>query len=119
MRDIRTKYQAHVSAMLKLAGFTDTDARAQHIIELEHAIAEKHLSLAENEDIQKANNPWKQADFAAKAPGLDWAEYFRGAGLGKRSQLHRLAAHRLHRRIGSRRFRRSRDVERLVSVPPD
>jgi putative endopeptidase len=85
MRDIRAKYQAHVSAMLKLAGFTDTDARAQHIIELEHAIAEKHLSLAENEDIQKANNPWKQSDFAAKAPGLDWAEYFRGAGLGSQA----------------------------------
>jgi len=87
MRDIRTKYQAHVSAMLKLAGFTDTDARAQRIFELEHAIAEKHISLAENEDIQKANNPWKQADFAAKAPGLDWAEYFRGAGLSKQASF--------------------------------
>src|ERR1700723_732728 len=68
MRDIRTKYQAHVSTMLKLAGFTDTDARAQRIVELEHAIAEKHRSLAENEHIAQANNPWKQADFAAKAP---------------------------------------------------
>ena len=87
MRDIRSKYQAHVSAMLKLAGFTDTDARAQRIFELEHAIAEKHISLAENEDIQKANNPWKQADFAAKAPGLDWAEYFRGAGLSKQASF--------------------------------
>src|ERR1700684_154571 len=87
MRDIRTKYQAHISAMLKLAGFTDTDARAQRILELEHAIAEKHISLAESEDIQKANNPWKQADFAAKAPGLDWAEYFRGAGLSKQASF--------------------------------
>jgi len=87
MRDIRTKYQAHVSAMLKLAGFTDTDARAEHIVALEHAIAEKHISLAENEDIHKANNTWKQADFAAKAPGLDWAEYFRGAGLSKQASF--------------------------------
>jgi putative endopeptidase len=87
MRDIRTKYQAHVSAMLKLAGFTDTDARAQHIVELEHAIAEKHISLAENEDIHKANNTWTQADFAAKAPGLDWTEYFRGAGLSSQASF--------------------------------
>ena len=87
MRDIRAKYRAHVSAMLKLAGFTDTDARAARIVELEHAIAEKHLSLAESEDIHKANNTWKQADFAAKAPGLDWAEYFRGAGLGKQASF--------------------------------
>ncbi len=81
MRDIRAKYQTHVSAMLKLAGFTDPDVRAQHIIELEHAIAEKHIPLADQEDIHKANNTWKQADFVANAPGLDWVEYFRGAGL--------------------------------------
>jgi len=87
MRDVRTKYLAHVSAMLKLIGFTDTDVRAQHIVELEHAIAEKHISLAENDDIHKANNTWKQADFAAKAPGLDWAEYFRGAGLGRQASF--------------------------------
>jgi endothelin-converting enzyme/putative endopeptidase len=87
MRDIRTKYQAHVSAMLKLAGFADTDARAERIVQLEHAIAEKHLSLADNDDIHKANNPWTQADFSAKAPGLDWAEYFRGAGLSKQASF--------------------------------
>ncbi len=87
MRDIRTKYQAHVSAMLKLAGFTDTDARAERIVQLEHAIAEKHLSLADNDDIHKANNTWTQADFAAKAPGLDWTAYFKGAGLSKQASF--------------------------------
>ena len=86
-REILTKYQTHISAMLKLAGFTETDARAKHIVALEHAIAEKHISLEENEDIHKANNTWKQADFAAKAPGLDWAEYFRGAGLSKQASF--------------------------------
>jgi putative endopeptidase len=87
MRDIRSEYQKHVSEMLKLAGFTDTDTRATHIVELEHAIAEKHNSLSENDDIHKANNTWKQVDFAIKAPGMDWAEFFRGAGLGKQPQF--------------------------------
>jgi len=87
MRDTRSKYEAHVSAMLKLAGFTDTDARAKRIVALEHAIAEKHLSLSDNEDIHKANNTWKQADFAAKAPGLDWTAYFRSAGLSKQASF--------------------------------
>jgi len=87
MRDIRGKYQTHVSAMLKLAGFTDADARAERIIALEHAIAEKHLSLAENDDIHKANNTWTQADFTAKAPGLDWAEYFHAAGLSRQASF--------------------------------
>jgi putative endopeptidase len=87
MKNLREEYRKHVAAMLKLAGFSDSDARAAKILELEHAIAEKHLSLAENEDIHKANNPWKRTEFAAKAPGLDWAEYFRGAGLAKQENF--------------------------------
>lgn len=81
MKNIRARYEPHVAAMLKLAGFSDSEERAKRIVELEHAIAQTHRSLAENEDIHKADNIWKQADFPAKAPGLDWAEYFRGAGL--------------------------------------
>jgi putative endopeptidase len=83
MRDVRVAYQTHISTMLTLAGYSDTGARAKGIVDLEHAIAEKHISLADCEDIHKANNTWKAADFAANAPGLDWAEYFRAAGLGK------------------------------------
>jgi putative endopeptidase len=83
MRTIRTQYQAHVAAMFKLAGFSDAEARASRIVELEHAIAQTHRSLADNEDIHKANNTWTQADFPAKAPGLDWQEYFHGAGLSQ------------------------------------
>lgn len=81
MKAVRAKYETHVAAMLKLAGLSDADVRAKRIIELEHAIAQTHRTLAENEDIHKANNPWTAAEFATKAPGLDWAEYFRGAGL--------------------------------------
>ncbi len=87
MSKIRTQYQAHVSAMLKLAGFSDSDARAARILELEHAIAQAHRSLADSEDIHKADNTWAQADFSAKAPGLDWAEYFRAAGLSQQSSF--------------------------------
>jgi len=87
MREVRDKYQTHVAAMLKLAGFGDADARATRIIELEHAIAEKHLSLADSENIHKANNPWTQKDFSTKAPGLDWPEYFRGAGLSQQESF--------------------------------
>jgi putative endopeptidase len=87
MKQLRSAYETHVSAMLNLAGFTDAEARATRIVELEHAIAEKHLSLAENEDVHKANNTWNQADFAAKAPGLDWPEYFRGAGLTRQASF--------------------------------
>jgi putative endopeptidase len=81
--DPRGRYKAHISAVLTLAGLTDADARAGRVFELEHAIAEQHTSIEGNEDLHKANNTWKRREFAAKAPGLDWAEYFRGAGLGR------------------------------------
>lgn len=87
MQAIRKNYQAHIAAMLKIAGFSDPDTRAARVFELEHSIAEKHISLAENQDIHKANNTWKRSEFTEKAPGLDWAEYFRGAGLEKQEQL--------------------------------
>jgi putative endopeptidase len=83
MRRIRVQYQGHVATILRLAGFAEAEARAARILELEHAIAQCHRSLAENEDTNKANNTWAQAEFSSKAPGLDWAEYFRGAGLSQ------------------------------------
>ena len=87
MQEIREKYVKHISAMLKLAGFSDTEGKAQRIFDLEHAIAEKHWKLEENDDIHKANNPWTQADFAVKAPGLDWKEFFRGAELSRQQKF--------------------------------
>ncbi len=49
--------------------------------ELERRIAESHVSRTDSVDVHKANNPWNLREFAAKAPGLDWAAYFEAAGL--------------------------------------
>ncbi len=87
MKEIREKYRAHVATVLKLAGFSDAEGRAGRIIALEHDIAEKQWSLADDNDVHKANNHWKAADFPVKAPGLDWTEYFRGAGLSKQTEF--------------------------------
>ena len=81
MQKLRELYQPHIAAMLKLAGFSDSEARAKRILDLERAIAQTHRTLADNDDIHRANNPWTAAEFSTKAPGLDWTEYFRGAGL--------------------------------------
>jgi endothelin-converting enzyme/putative endopeptidase len=87
MKKTREEYQKHVVAILKLAGFSDSDGRAARIVELEHKIAEKHASLADDQDIHKANNHWNQSDFETKAPGLDWKEFFRGAELAERKKF--------------------------------
>jgi endothelin-converting enzyme/putative endopeptidase len=87
MKEVRAKYAVHVAAMLRLAGFSDAEARAVRVIALEHSIAEAQVSIAEIEIIEKADNLWKRYDFAAKAPGLDWGAYFEGAGLAGQQEF--------------------------------
>lgn len=88
MREIRTRYEQHVATLLKLAGFDNPDDRAKRVVALEHAIAQTHWTLAEDNDVHKANNIWNTADFTSKAPGLDWTEYFRAAGLDKQASFY-------------------------------
>jgi putative endopeptidase len=87
MKDVRVEYYSHVAAMLRLAGFDDAEDRASRVISLEREIAATHVSLADIENIEKANNLWSRADFAAKAPGLNWDAYFEAAGLGDQKQF--------------------------------
>ena len=81
MAELRTKYQQYIAAMLKLAGHDRADERAAKIFALESRLAESHASREESADIQKANNTWTKKDFAAKAPGMDWNAFMKGARL--------------------------------------
>ncbi|WP_447736533.1 M13 family metallopeptidase [Rhodanobacter soli] len=77
----RAKYRTYIGALLKQAGVAGAEAKATIILDLETKIARAQASLLDSEDVHKANNPWRMADFAQKAPGLDWAAYFKAAGL--------------------------------------
>jgi putative endopeptidase len=81
MATIRAKYQEHVAAMLGLAGIPDSAQKAAAIARLETLIAQAHVSREASGDVRKGNNHWARADFATKAPGLDWDRYFAAAGL--------------------------------------
>jgi len=78
---LQAKYRQHIATILKLAHISDDADRAAHIYDLERKIAEAHVSRVDSEDVHKANNPWPLAEFPKKAPGLDWDDYFKGAGL--------------------------------------
>jgi putative endopeptidase len=67
--------------MLRLTGYDDVETRAKRVFDLEAAIARTHWNQVDTADPSKTNNPFKRADFAAKAPGLDWDAYFQAAGL--------------------------------------
>lgn len=81
MAALRTAYQAYIGTLLRLAEMPEPDAKAARIFALERKIAAAHAGLADTQDVHKANNPWRREDFAERAPGLDWAEYFAAAGL--------------------------------------
>jgi putative endopeptidase len=78
---LQAKYKAHIAAILKLANIPDPDAKATRIYDLERKIAESHATREDSANVNKANNPWKTADFAKNAPGMDWPSYFAAAGL--------------------------------------
>lgn len=81
MAELRTRYQQHIAAMLKLAGFDKSDERAARVFELELALAQTHATREESADIQKSNHVWTLKDFAGRAPGVDWNAFFKAARL--------------------------------------
>lgn len=85
MEEIRARYLGHVAAVLRLTGVPPggCDARARRIVGLERLIAAAHATRADSADVRKGYNRWTRADFAAKAPGLDWEAFFEAAGLGR------------------------------------
>jgi putative endopeptidase len=87
MAAFRAKYPEYVAALLKQAGVADSAAKAKAIVALETKIARAQESLLDSQDIHKANNLWRVADFPSKAPGLDWAAYFKAAGLDNQQQI--------------------------------
>lgn len=87
MAEFRARYRTYVAALLKQAGIADADAKANTVIDLETKIAKAQESLIASQDVHKANNLWTAADFAQKAPGLDWAAYFKAAGLDGQKQI--------------------------------
>ena len=78
---LRKKYLAHIATVLRLGGLTGADERAGRVFALELKLAQAHSTREDSEDVQKANNPWRDEDFAAKAPGMDWTAFMQSAGL--------------------------------------
>ena len=83
----RGKYVQHIGNMLKLAGYSQPEARAQRIFDLEKKIAETHWTRVQQRQIDKIYNPMTLAQLAAAAPGFDFRTYFQAAGLGGQDRV--------------------------------
>ncbi|PIB91719.1 M13 family metallopeptidase [Caulobacter sp. FWC2] len=87
MVEARAKYLAHVEKILTLGGVANAAAKAKAIVALETQLAQASGTRADSADVQKANNSWTPADFAAKAPGLDWTAFFAAAKLSSQPRF--------------------------------
>jgi putative endopeptidase len=79
--ELRGKYVAHIAAMLKLAGYSDPEARAKRVMALETAIARTHVPVDQSADVAKSNTVWTRAELPTKAPGIDWDAFLGAAGM--------------------------------------
>ena len=87
MVDLRGKYRAYIEQVLSLAGLPDAAAKAQRVFDLELKIAQAHAARSESEDFQNSAAEWTRADFAANAPGIDWAAFFAAARLDQQPRF--------------------------------
>lgn len=76
----RKAYQAHLAKMLTLAGEPNAAARAAAVVAFETQIARAHWTRIESRDANKTYNKMSVADLQRRAPGFDFATYFRGLG---------------------------------------
>ncbi len=85
--DLQAKYRTHIATILNLAKVSDAEAKAARIYDLESKIAAVHATREESSDVHKANNPWKLGEFATKAPGIEWSQFFKAAGLSEQPMI--------------------------------
>lgn len=83
MATLRLAYRSYVAGLLRDAGFDRAMQRAEAVMSLETAIARTHATEADSTSERNADHHWTKADFARKAPGMDWSTFFAAAGLSQ------------------------------------
>jgi predicted metalloendopeptidase len=87
MAKTREQYRAHIAALLRLTGDSQPAQKAERIFGLELLIARAHATRAESEDVRRGDNHWSKDRFRSEAPGLDWDQYWRAAGLPQQNEF--------------------------------
>jgi putative endopeptidase len=86
MTRVRDAYRAYIADMLALMGVADAPARAQRIFDLETKIARAHVDAVAAQDPHRVQT-WRRAEFATRAPGIDWGAFFAAARLGGQQEI--------------------------------
>ena len=87
MQDVRAKYLAHLTNVLKLAGEANAAARAKAILDFETEVAKVHWTQIESRDATKTYNLMPLARLQSDAKGFDWATFLQGSGLSAATEV--------------------------------
>ncbi|CAN5592098.1 M13 family metallopeptidase [soil metagenome] len=87
MQALRTRYRAFVGRMLGFAGAARAEQRADAVLALETAMAQTQATREASANDRNADTLWTPAEFARRAPGMDWPTFFAAAGLGSEGAL--------------------------------
>ena len=83
MQALRARYREYIGRLLALAGFDRAEQRAEAVMALETALAQSQATREASANDHNADNVWTRADFARRAPGMDWSAFFAAAGLAR------------------------------------
>jgi predicted metalloendopeptidase len=74
MTELRTKYEAHVGAMMQLAGEPEVKAKAsaKKVLEIETALAKAWMTKEDRRDPKKIHHHATKAELPKTAPGIGW-----------------------------------------------
>jgi putative endopeptidase len=86
MTRVRAGYRSYIGRMLALMNVPEAEARAQRIFDLETRIARAHVDAVAAQDPHRVQT-WARAEFAARAPGIDWDAFFDAARLGGEQRI--------------------------------
>jgi putative endopeptidase len=86
MTRVRDGYRAYIGQMLTLMGVPEAEARAARIFDLETKIARAHVDAVSAQDPHRVQT-WTRAEFATRAPGIDWGAFFDAARLGREERI--------------------------------
>jgi len=78
----RTAYREYMVTLLRLAGISEPERRADAIYALERQMAEAHWAPERRRDIRQIYNPMNREQLNALAPQFDWTNTLASAGLG-------------------------------------
>lgn len=84
---IRQSYLVHIANMFTLAGFSEPQKSAQHIMSLESAIADVQWDVVETRNSSKRYNKYQVQRLRYLTPHIDWKQYLISIGASDQTYM--------------------------------